>query len=61
MESNSNNEDRSLSSGLSADSPDTRKKSVRHFFQWHEPGASKEEKWLIFKLDFFILTYTCLV
>ncbi|EKG18412.1 Methyltransferase type 11 [Macrophomina phaseolina MS6] len=27
---------------------------------WHEPGTSKEEKWLIRKLDIFILTYSCL-
>ncbi|KAF4301793.1 putative major facilitator superfamily transporter protein [Botryosphaeria dothidea] len=29
-------------------------------FHWHEPGTSKEEKWLIRKLDIFILTYSCL-
>lgn len=27
---------------------------------WHEPGTSKEEKWLIRKLDLFILSYTSL-
>ncbi|KGO77033.1 Major facilitator superfamily domain, general substrate transporter [Penicillium italicum] len=32
----------------------------RRWWQWHEPGTSKEEKWLIFKLDFFILSYSCL-
>lgn len=35
--------------------------NLRRWFQWHEPGTPKEEKWLIFKLDFFILLYTCLV
>jgi ACS family pantothenate transporter-like MFS transporter len=35
--------------------------STRQWWHWHEPGASKEEKWLIFKLDAAILTYTCLV
>ncbi|UNI23893.1 hypothetical protein JDV02_009685 [Purpureocillium takamizusanense] len=33
---------------------------VRRWFHWHEPGTTKEEKWLLFKLDLFILTYTCL-
>lgn len=36
-------------------------KPARRWWHWHEPGASKEEKWLIFKLDAAILTYTCLV
>lgn len=31
------------------------------FFQWHEPGTSKEEKRLIFKLDWFLLSFSCLV
>ena len=30
------------------------------WFHWHEPGTSKEEKRLIFKLDFFLLTFSCL-
>ncbi|KAI1343701.1 major facilitator superfamily transporter [Xylariaceae sp. FL0016] len=30
------------------------------FFHWHEPGTSKEEKKLIFKLDWFLLSYSCL-
>ncbi|KAB2575634.1 Pantothenate transporter liz1 [Lasiodiplodia theobromae] len=29
-------------------------------WHWHEPGTIKEEKWLIRKLDIFILTYSCL-
>lgn len=37
-----------------------RKTERSGFFHWHEPGTSKEEKRLIFKLDFFILTYACL-
>ncbi|KAJ0413156.1 major facilitator superfamily domain-containing protein [Aspergillus carlsbadensis] len=32
----------------------------RRWWHWHEPGTTKEEKWLIFKLDFFILLYSCL-
>ncbi|EPE06679.1 major facilitator superfamily transporter [Ophiostoma piceae UAMH 11346] len=32
----------------------------RGWFHWHEPGTSKEEKFLIFKLDWFILSYSCL-
>ena len=31
------------------------------FFHWHEPGTSKEEKRLIFKLDFFLLSFSCLM
>ncbi|KAF5587214.1 major facilitator superfamily transporter [Fusarium pseudocircinatum] len=34
--------------------------STRRWWHWHEPGASKEEKWLIYKLDAATLTYTCL-
>lgn len=30
-------------------------------FRWHEVGTSPEEKWLIRKLDIFILSYACLV
>ncbi|KAH9886364.1 major facilitator superfamily transporter [Xylariomycetidae sp. FL2044] len=30
------------------------------FFHWHEPGTSKEEKRFIFKLDCFLLSYSCL-
>ncbi|KAI1498037.1 major facilitator superfamily transporter [Biscogniauxia marginata] len=30
------------------------------FFHWHEPGTTKEEKRLIFKLDWFLLSYSCL-
>lgn len=37
-----------------------RRPPARRWFHWHEPGTTKEEKWLLFKLDFFILTYTCL-
>ncbi|KAH8705509.1 major facilitator superfamily domain-containing protein [Talaromyces proteolyticus] len=35
-------------------------KPINRWYHWYEPGTSKEEKWLIFKLDFFILLYTCL-
>ncbi|KAF7187151.1 MFS transporter PfmaC [Pseudocercospora fuligena] len=30
------------------------------FFHWHEPNTSVREKKLIFKLDFFLLTFSCL-
>jgi ACS family pantothenate transporter-like MFS transporter len=30
------------------------------WFHWHEPGTSKQEKRLIFKLDWFLLSYGCL-
>ncbi|KAH7258923.1 major facilitator superfamily domain-containing protein [Fusarium redolens] len=35
-------------------------KPTRQWWHWHEPDTSKQEKWLIFKLDAAILTYTCL-
>lgn len=35
---------------------DTKKK----WFHWHEPGTSKADKKLIFKLDWFLLSYSCL-
>lgn len=40
--------------------PET-KPTVRGFFHWHEPGTSKEEKKLIFKIDFYLLTFSCLM
>lgn len=30
------------------------------WFHWHEPGTSAEEKRLILKLDWFLLSYSCL-
>jgi ACS family pantothenate transporter-like MFS transporter len=30
------------------------------FFIWHPKGTSSSEKKLLFKIDFFILTYGCL-
>lgn len=33
----------------------------KRWFHWHEPGTSKEEKKLIFKLDWFLLSYACLM
>ncbi|KAF3034859.1 hypothetical protein E8E12_000459 [Didymella heteroderae] len=30
------------------------------WFHWHEPGTSAEEKRLIFKLDWFLLSFSCL-
>lgn len=42
---------------------DVNKKPVaaRRWYHWHEPGTTKEDKWLIFKLDVNVLTYLCLV
>ncbi|OJK01318.1 hypothetical protein ASPACDRAFT_115961 [Aspergillus aculeatus ATCC 16872] len=37
--------------------PSRRRWALLH---WHEPNTSKEEKWLIFKLDWFLLSYSCL-
>ncbi|SPO04361.1 related to transporter protein [Cephalotrichum gorgonifer] len=34
--------------------------ALSDFFHWHEPGTSKEEKKLIFKLDWFLLSFSCL-
>ncbi|KAI1851030.1 hypothetical protein JX265_004562 [Neoarthrinium moseri] len=31
------------------------------WFHWHEPGTSAEEKKLIFKLDWFLLSFSCLM
>lgn len=38
--------------------PDTT--SPRRWFHWFEPGTSPEEKRLILKLDWFLLSYSCL-
>lgn len=35
--------------------------SNRRWFSWHEPGTSPEEKKLIFKLDWFMLSFACLM
>ncbi|KAJ6116829.1 hypothetical protein N7512_006554 [Penicillium capsulatum] len=52
--------DTRISTRDSVHSSEDQPKTIRRWFHWHEPGTSKAEKWLIFKLDFFILTYTCL-
>ncbi len=36
------------------------KPASRRWFHWHEPGTSAAEKRLILKLDWFILSYSCL-
>lgn len=52
------------SSSASAASPDD--KSVggtpanAGWLHWHEPGTSAEEKRLLFKLDWFLLSFSCL-
>ncbi len=40
--------------------PDQRP-AVKRWYHWYDAGASKEERKLLKKLDFFILLYTCLV
>lgn len=30
------------------------------WLHWHEPGTSAEEKKLLFKLDWFLLSFSCL-
>lgn len=30
------------------------------WLHWHEPGTSAEEKRLLFKLDWFLLSFSCL-
>ncbi|CAG8950622.1 hypothetical protein HYFRA_00002831 [Hymenoscyphus fraxineus] len=37
-----------------------RKETGGRWFHWHEPGTSKQEKRLILKLDWFLLSYSCL-
>lgn len=44
----------------SADTRSSTSSSPVGFFHWHEPNTTREEKRLIFKLDFYILTYACL-
>lgn len=34
---------------------------ARRWYYWHNADASKNEKQLLRKLDFYILLYTCLV
>lgn len=36
------------------------KRPFHDWFHWHEPGTSKEEKVLIFKIDWFLLSFSCL-
>ncbi|KAK2603420.1 hypothetical protein QQS21_004370 [Conoideocrella luteorostrata] len=51
----------SLYSGLVAKGDSTKGKiDSRRWYHWHKPGSTKEEKWLVSKLDIFILLYTCL-
>lgn len=37
-----------------------KKKSWRENFAWYDPGMDRREKWLLFKIDTLILTYTCI-
>uniref|UniRef100_A0A0D2Y9Y8 Uncharacterized protein n=1 Tax=Fusarium oxysporum (strain Fo5176) TaxID=660025 RepID=A0A0D2Y9Y8_FUSOF len=60
MTTNKNQSDSEQSVITTEPSPVQMSKPTRRWWHWHEPGASKEEKWLIFKLDAAILTYTCL-
>ncbi|RKK95493.1 hypothetical protein BFJ68_g14779 [Fusarium oxysporum] len=60
MTTNKKHSDSEQSAITTEPSPVQMFKPTRRWWHWHEPGASKEEKWLIFKLDAAILTYTCL-
>jgi ACS family pantothenate transporter-like MFS transporter len=45
----------------SVDKTTTQDKNVKgRWFHWHEPGTSAAEKKLIFKLDWFLLSFSCL-
>ncbi|KAH7128908.1 major facilitator superfamily transporter [Dactylonectria macrodidyma] len=44
----------------SATSSPPKESTLSGFFHWHEPGTSREEKKLIFKLDWFLLSFSCL-
>lgn len=46
--------------GLSSNDGTQPEHESRGWFHWHEPGTSKEEKRLIFKLDWFLLSFSCL-
>jgi ACS family pantothenate transporter-like MFS transporter len=39
----------------------SQKPGRNRWFQWHEPGTSTAEKRLIFKLDWFLLSISCLL
>lgn len=46
-------------------SPDTKlddapPSKISGWLHWHEPGTSAAEKRLLFKLDWFLLSYSCL-
>lgn len=45
--------------GLTAENAGDAPKKAK-WFHWHEPGTSKEEKRLILKLDWFLLSISCL-
>lgn len=45
-------------SGIAFDTASSQSK--KKWFHWHEPGTSKADKKLIFKLDWFLLSYSCL-
>ncbi|KAF3053753.1 hypothetical protein E8E11_011946 [Didymella keratinophila] len=40
--------------------PSTNPSPQAGWFHWHEPGTSAQEKKLIFKLDWFLLSFSCL-
>ncbi|KAH6999361.1 major facilitator superfamily domain-containing protein [Ilyonectria destructans] len=46
--------------GKDSPAPPPKQSGISGFFHWHEPGTSREEKRLIFKLDWFLLSFSCL-
>lgn len=46
--------------GKDSPAPPPKQPGISGFFHWHEPGTSREEKRLIFKLDWFLLSFSCL-
>lgn len=53
--------DRKADSTISqVDKLDAVEESQSGWLHWHEPGTSEEEKRLLFKLDWFLLSFSCL-
>lgn len=48
------------STASQADKPEALEESQSGWLRWHEPGTSADEKRLLFKLDWFLLSFSCL-
>ncbi|KAL1864996.1 hypothetical protein Daus18300_007343 [Diaporthe australafricana] len=51
----------SVAAATDNESEPPQRPEIAGWFHWHEPGTSKEEKRLIFKIDAFLLSYSCLM